>query len=168
MTLWCAARGLEINLSWLLCFLVKIGTDFVWEILGLCTFGVHSIMVGSSVISENVLSWSKILVLIFIGWCELWMVPFKNIDIRSPSTGRGTAVRRGSWEKIVLGGVLQITIKRGLFFFLFKCPTGLSGMVNCPSTFIVMLTWSNHVRIVGGQSGQSFGHLVLKNEGRCK
>ena len=86
---------------------------------------------------------------------------FQNISIRSSSTGRGTAVGRGSIEKIVLGEVIQVAIKRRFVFLLFliKCPTGLSGTVNCPSTIIVMLTWSNHVGIVGGQSGQFFGHL---------
>ena len=45
-------------------------------------------------------------------------------------------------------------------FLRIFCPAGFLGKVNCLSTFMVLLVWSNHVRIVGGQSSQSFGHCV--------
>ena len=47
----------------------------------------------------------------------VWIVygTFHNIGIQSSSTGWGTAVRRGSLEKIVLGEVIQMTIKSGFF-----------------------------------------------------
>ena len=94
----------------------------------------------------------------------LWLVTssFHNGSIWCFDTGRGTAGSRGRWKEIMLTGVSWIIIKKRLCgpFCEFLCPMGSFCTVNCQSTFIVYLVWSNHVRIVGGQSGQSFCHLV--------